>query len=153
MVSKTSIGHTARPLYADHPLDEPDALRLAQAVEMSHRFQAQSPDRMLATVRSLSSTETRFLNTSCQFGHVGLLIFPSSVASGVDYLEDRGLAPGPLIRSVVVRERLARRYQLEPARCDLDVTRIKVPVDSFAEPRPMIEVFLFARDSSSSRRR
>lgn len=147
MLSKTPIARTATVPRSARILDEADGHRLSHAVKMSHRFQAELPHDILAPVQLLTPLEADFLDVTCQFAHVGLLIFPSSVAAGAEYLDDQGLAPGPLIPSVVVRERLARRYQIEPEHYDLTVTRLKIPMSPFGNPRPVVEVFMLGRDS------
>jgi hypothetical protein len=147
MLSKSRIGRTAIALGARRILDEADDRQLTRAIELSRHFQAQLPQDILASAGLRFGDEARVLNATCRFAHVGLLVFPSSAAAAASSLDDRGLAPAPLIPSVVVRRRLAQRYRIDQQQCNVGVTRLQIPVTPFGNALPIVEVFLFGRDS------
>ena len=88
----------------------------------------------------LNAGELRALTDRCRFSHAALLVFPSATAELSADLADCGLAADTAAQpSVVVRERLAARHDLEPA--ELDVSILRPPVlGPDGEPRT-VEVF------------
>ncbi|KPI22117.1 O-demethylpuromycin O-methyltransferase [Actinobacteria bacterium OK074] len=88
----------------------------------------------------LDGPELRALVERCAFAHAALLVFPSDGAELAATLADCGLvADGPPQPSVVVRERLAVRHELDAAR--LDVGILRPTVECLDGVRRVVEVF------------
>ncbi len=82
----------------------------------------------------------------CVFDHCGLLLFPRTLDEGLRGLQQLGLAPSPVVPSTVVRRRLAERHGLDPADCDVRITRLRLGLPN-GRRHAAVEVFLFPRDS------
>ncbi len=130
------------PARTEHAFDAVDAHRLARTVDLARYFRRQSPQDILVSSYDAGSADVRALDAHCSFAHVGLLLFPTSVADGIEQLSSAGLVPEPVIPSVVVRRRLAERHGIDPRQADIGVTHLR-GVDGV----PAVELFLFARDS------
>ncbi|MCX4092550.1 acetylserotonin O-methyltransferase [Nocardia sp. alder85J] len=63
----------------------------------------------------------------CTLAHAAVLVFPASTAELIEDLRADGLAVDGAIPSVVVRERLGRRYGVDPAHLDVSIVNIRVP--------------------------
>jgi hypothetical protein len=88
-------------------LDEADRLRIRQLACFVRAHQAASLLTMLAP--RLDPAQQAAITRACSFIHAGLLIFPAEVTAAVAELPGLGVTPGPLLPSVVVRQRLAGR--------------------------------------------
>lgn len=142
MTAQPSSALRSIPVRTDRALDAADADRLARTVQLARHYRRQRPQDLLASSHQAGAEDVRTVDAHCSFAHVGLLLFPTSVANGVEQLTAAGLAPEPVIPSVVVRRRLAERHGIDPRRADIGVTRLR-GVDGV----PVVELFLFARDS------
>jgi len=94
------------------------------------------------------SEATSLTERNCVFDHCAVLLFPLTLTAGLRHLEQRGLAPLPTVPSTVVRRRLSERHGLDPARCDVHLTRLRLELPD-GRRHPAVEVFLFPRDSST----
>jgi len=73
------------------------------------------------------------------FDHTAVLVFPGSLDGLCEELRARGLEPGPVTPSVVVRERLARRYGAVVGESPVGIVHVAVggrSVEIFALPVP-----------------
>lgn len=57
----------------------------------------------------------------CRLDHAGLLVFPSRPEAAVELLQSLGYRCSELVPSVVVRERLARRYEIPVEQMDVKI--------------------------------
>lgn len=130
-------------------LDELDRRRLNMTVELSRLLSGRAPREILDPAGLLADDLAGNLDAHCRFAHVGLLVFPTTVAAGLQYLRSRRWSPHPPIPSVVVRHRLAERYRLDPRQCPVGVTRLEVPMAPLGRTRPAVELFLFGRNSTA----
>ncbi|MBP2323066.1 hypothetical protein JOF56_003451 [Kibdelosporangium banguiense] len=73
----------------------------------------------------------------CRFDHGAVLVFPSTVAELCAELREHGLAPGEAVPSVVVRDRLCRRYGYT----DIEVAILRAPVTAAGDSPCEIEIF------------
>ena len=88
-------------------LDEADRLRIRQLASFVRAQQTTSLLTLLAP--RLDPAQHEAVARTCSFIHAGLLIFPAELTAAVAELPALGLTPGPLLPSVVVRQRLASR--------------------------------------------
>lgn len=79
----------------------------------------------------------------CSFDHCGVLVFPDDPGNVVAFLTDLGLTVGSLGPSIVVRQRLARRYHRDPA--ELDVSVVRATIDTSPGVSVGLEVFCLPR--------
>lgn len=75
----------------------------------------------------------------CRLDHAALLVFPRSEEALIEGLRRRGLEVGAAAPSVVVRERLSRRYGRPAA--DLDVRIYRAPVETVDGELRELEIF------------
>ncbi|MFJ7212924.1 methyltransferase [Amycolatopsis sp. NPDC098790] len=124
---------TIAPALAPEDLD-----RLAAAKDLVH---ASDTDSVLAAaLPSLPAAERAALAAHAPFSHVALLIFPQTLDGLGEELARHGLETGPMRPSVVVRERLSRRYGV-PAR-DLTAGILRAPVADRAGRSCSLEIFV-----------
>jgi hypothetical protein len=88
-------------------LDSQDEQRLRTAIDQAARLAADSSSSDV-----LDDPSAGGLAADLMFDHVATLVFPDTVEDVEDLLVGAGFSIGPLIPSVVVRGRLARRYQV-----------------------------------------
>ncbi|MFG3258761.1 hypothetical protein [Streptomyces sp. NPDC048172] len=94
----------------------------------------------------------RLLAERCRFAHHALLLFPSTAEAALASFTAAGLDPVRPVPSVVVKARLAARYGLDPGRCEVWVTRLRLraeEADEAEEASPAVEAFLFPRSCPS----
>lgn len=103
-------------------LDETDVIRLDGAVD---RLELLSDAAAIALVTGVPAEAAVPLPAS--LGHVGILVFPDTVEDVTAYLRRRGMVPGAPVASVVVRERLAARHGLTPARLPVTIVTGRLP--------------------------
>jgi hypothetical protein len=110
----TTISHmnafSSRSVTLCQSLDEADRLRIRQLASFVRAQHTASLLTMLAP--RLHPAQHAAITRTCSFIHAGLLIFPAALTAAVAELPGLGLTPGPLLPSVVVRQRLARRSGL-----------------------------------------
>jgi hypothetical protein len=100
---------SSRSITLCQPLDEADRLR----IQLASFVRAQQTASLLTMLAPrLDPAEHAAVTRTCSFIHAGLLIFPAEPEAAVAALPGLGLTPGPLVPSVVVRERLAARCAL-----------------------------------------
>jgi hypothetical protein len=88
-------------------LGEADRLRIRRLASFVRTQQTASLLTMLAP--RLDPARRAAITRTCWFIHAGLLIFPAELTPAVAELPGLGVTPGPLVPSVVVRQRLAAR--------------------------------------------
>jgi hypothetical protein len=88
------------------------------------------------------------IGAHCRFTHAAALIFPNQLTDARESLRAYGLAPGDIVPSVVVRDRLRQRYALDEAP---DVAIVHAPVDGDDDQRREIELFLLAAGPGTER--
>jgi hypothetical protein len=133
-------GQTAIP--ADGVFDPADVRRLAGVVRRA-REDASAPVSTLLP-GTWHSEAVEIMERHCTFAHSAMLLFPVSLAAGLEHLADLGFSPFPTIRSVLVRRRVSERYGLIPENCDIHVTRLLLTLGE-GRAEPVVELFLFPR--------
>jgi hypothetical protein len=124
-----------------------DRRRLADSISTA-RFASTATAAALLTPMGPGGEAHRLTEQTCVFDHCGLLLFPRTLAAGLHELDRLGLAPLPTTPSTVVRRRLITRYGLEPAGCDVAISRLRLDLPD-GRRHPAVEVFLFPRDRPS----
>ncbi|AUG79105.1 hypothetical protein CFP65_4355 [Kitasatospora sp. MMS16-BH015] len=122
-----------------------DLHQLDEAVRDARLASTASATALLAPVVA-DGDATSLTERSCVFDHCGVLLFPRTLEAGLRELERLGLAPLPAVPSTVVRRRLIERYGLEPADCEVHLTRLHLDLPD-GRRHGAVEVFLFPRDS------
>ncbi|MFJ9421162.1 methyltransferase [Streptomyces sp. NPDC101249] len=101
---------------------------------------AQDTDTALADLLpDLTGAERADIARHLVFDHTAVLVFPDSLEGLGEELRRRGLRPGPITPSVVVRDRLARRYGALVRDVPVGITHIAAgdrSVEVFALPVP-----------------
>ncbi|WP_431681414.1 methyltransferase [Kitasatospora sp. KL5] len=90
----------------------------------------------------LPAAERDAVAAHSRFTHAAVLVFPPSLAGLRDLLHEEGLAVGPVTPSVVVRDRLARRYGRSADA--LEVGILRAPVTAADGSPCEIEIFALA---------
>ncbi|WP_354643757.1 methyltransferase [Kitasatospora camelliae] len=122
------------------PTDRCDLDRIEDAVAFIRTHDTAGV--LAALLPGLDPAERAGLAAHSAFTHAAVLVFPESVAGLREELRAGGLDVGPVTPSVVVRDRLARRYG-RPADT-LDVGILRAPVTA-ADGRPCeVEIFALA---------
>lgn len=117
-------------------LDDADRLRAAAAFVREH----DSATLLPLLLPGLGGPDLKELAEHCRFAHAGVLLFPPDTDGLRAQLADCGMAVDtPSHPSVVVRERLARRHQRDPA--ELDVRILRPQVHGAAGESRAVEVF------------
>ncbi|MFB6893581.1 hypothetical protein ACFCX4_30170 [Kitasatospora sp. NPDC056327] len=136
---------------ADNAFSGTDLRQLDEAVRDARLASTAAAATLLAPVEA-GGEATALTERNCLFDHCGVLLFPRTVGAGLRYLERRGLAPLPTVPSTVVRRRLGERYGLDPADCEVHITRLRMNLPD-GRRHAAVEVFLFPRDSPGFDRR
>ena len=103
----------------------------------------------------LEPAQRAAITRTCSFIHAGLLIFPAELAAAIAELPGLGVTPGPLVPSVVVRERLAARCP-PAAGAQVWITHAEVPgargrdLELFLAPRSEPTLATIAEDERAS---
>ena len=87
----------------------------------------------------LSGDQADAVAARCGLSHAAVLVFPRSLSGLHDYLHTIGLTVGEISHSVVVRDRLCRRYGLP--RDSVNVRILRAPVSARDRKSCMIEIF------------
>lgn len=98
---------SSRSVTLCQPLDEADRLRIRRLASFVRAQETASLLTMLAP--RLEPAQRAVITRTCTFIHAGLLIFPAELTAAIAELPGLGVTPGPLVPSVVVRDRLAER--------------------------------------------
>ena len=118
-----------------HPTD---LTRIDRAIEF---LQTTDTAALLdALLPELRAEDKAAIEASCELRHAALLVFPQSLDDLREAFAARGLTPGEPKPSVVVRERLSRRYR-QPLHT-LDVSILRVPLALGDGRDSSIEVFM-----------
>ncbi|WP_030684507.1 hypothetical protein [Streptomyces sp. NRRL B-1347] len=126
---------------------ETDLHRLEEVIRDA-RFASTAPASALVAPLAPHGTAAALTERECVFDHCAVLLFPRTLAAGLRHLEARGLAPSPTVPSTVVRARLAERHGLDPADCEVHITRLRLHLPD-GRRHAAVEVFLFPRDSGA----
>ncbi|MFI6035385.1 hypothetical protein ACIBBD_14670 [Streptomyces sp. NPDC051315] len=110
------------------------------------RFASEAPVSSLLSPVTPHGTAVSLAERDCLFDHCAVLLFPTTLEAGLHELERAGLAPLPAVPSTVVRGRLSARHGLDPVRCEVHITRLRLDLPD-GRRHPAVEVFLFPRDS------
>ncbi|MGV9555550.1 hypothetical protein [Streptomyces sp. NPDC003401] len=128
-----------------------DLRRLDETIRDARSASTAPVSALLAPVRPRGAAVS-LAERDCVFDHCAVLLFPTTLAAGLHDLEQAGLAPLPTVPSTVVRGRLSERHGLDPARCEVHITRLRLDLPD-GRRHPAVEVFLFPRDSRAFDRR
>ncbi len=96
-------------------------------------------DSVLAGLSGLTEWQRFSVAAHCAFSHAAVLVCPDSTAELVAGLRAQGLFVDDPSPSVVVRERLSRRYGVPPGALNVAIVHIHVPEAS--EGGRMVELF------------
>ncbi|MFF6986081.1 methyltransferase [Streptomyces sp. NPDC010273] len=114
-----------------------DAARIERAAAY---VETHDTDQVLAELLpALTPAERADVAGHLVFDHTAVLVFPDSLDGLREELRSLGLAPGPVTPSVVVRDRLTRRYGPELADIPVGIVHVAVgtrSVEIFALPVP-----------------
>lgn len=134
-------------------LDEADRLRIRRLASF---VRAQDTASLLTMLTPrLEPAQRAAITRTCSFIHAGLLIFPTELTAAVAELPGLGATPGPLVPSVVVRQRLAERCAL-PAGPEVWITHAAVTrasgrdLELFLAPGNEPALALVAQDERAS---
>ncbi|MEU3412710.1 MULTISPECIES: hypothetical protein [unclassified Streptomyces] len=130
---------------ADGAFRAADLRRLDEAIRDARHASTAPASELLAPLRP-DGTAAALTERECTFDHCAVLLFPVTLEAGLRHLEERGLAPLPTVPSTVVRARLGARHRLDPARCEVHITRLRLRLPD-GRRHAAVEVFLFPRDS------
>jgi NAD(P)-dependent dehydrogenase (short-subunit alcohol dehydrogenase family)/ubiquinone/menaquinone biosynthesis C-methylase UbiE len=118
-------------------IDVTDRARLAQAVDFIEGNDTGTVISQL--VPGLSGDQADAVAARCGLSHAAVLVFPRSLSGLHDHLPTIGLTVGKISHSVVVRDRLCRRYGLP--RDSINVRILRAPVSARNGESCMIEIF------------
>lgn len=106
---------------SDFGLDEIDRQRL---LDVAKYVQYASIDNLLTAILpgSQAIAARHLVATYCSFAHSALLVFPEAVEGVLRLLRVLGFQGNDVLPSVVVRQRLAHRYGLDPDQLDVRLT-------------------------------
>lgn len=136
----------------DLAFDTTDIMRLERTACEGARAVAADLRQLLPA--GISAATVGLLKEHCSFAHQAVLLFPATLDAAMRHLAQHGFDPLPPARSVLVRRRLADRYQLDPDHCDVWLTRCRPPRNGSEAGRAMprtLEVFLFPRSAPALR--
>ncbi|GAA0624159.1 hypothetical protein GCM10010174_49120 [Kutzneria viridogrisea] len=114
-----------------------DLTRLATAMAL---IAANDTESVLATaIPSLSEAERAALAAHAPLTHAAVLVFPSTLDGLGEELAHHGIEVGAMTPSVVVRDRLSRRYAVPAA--ELEIRILRAPVTDRAGRPCELEIF------------
>ncbi len=118
-------------------IDATDRARLAQAVDF---IEGNDTGTVIAELLpGLSGDQADAVAARCGLSHAAVLVFPRSLSGLHDHLHTIGLTVEEISHSVVVRDRLCRRYGLP--RDSVNVRILRAPVSARDRVSCMIEIF------------
>jgi NAD(P)-dependent dehydrogenase (short-subunit alcohol dehydrogenase family) len=138
-VERDTTARSAEIAVAPGPdeIDATDRARLAQAVDF---IESNDIGTVIAELLPcLSGDQADAVAARCGLSHAAVLVFPRSLSGLHDYLHTIGLTVGEISDSVVVRDRLCRRYGL--SRDFVNVRILRAPVSARDRESCMIEIF------------
>lgn len=133
----------------DTGVDLADAFRIERISRFISTTVPNALTRLLLGPSARSSSAFRQLTTQCQFVHGALLVFPENIEATLEFLHHMGYEIGSVVPSVVVKQRLASRYELDPASLDVWITHGSA-VSAEGIQRE-IELFMIPRSTVPSR--
>jgi NAD(P)-dependent dehydrogenase (short-subunit alcohol dehydrogenase family) len=118
-------------------IDATDRARLAQTVDF---IESNDTGTVIAELLPcLSGDQADAVAAHCSLSHAAVLVFPRSLSGLHDHLHTIGLTVGKISHSVVVRDRLCRRYGLP--RDSVNVRILRAPVSARDGESCQIEIF------------
>ncbi len=117
-------------------LDHADLVRLDRALAQLDSLTA--ADALILVAGGTATATASATEFAAVFGHIGVLVFPDTIDDVDVYLRGHGMKVGEPIDSVVVRERLAARYELPT-----DRLHVRILTGQLSGGR-RIEVFVLA---------
>ncbi|MFD9127395.1 methyltransferase [Kitasatospora sp. NPDC059571] len=120
--------------------DPSDLDRVERAAEFVRSHDTEGA--LAGLLPGLTARERSALAAHASFTHAAVLVFPPSLAGLREELRERGLDVGAVTPSVVVRDRLARRYGRPAA--SLEVGILRAPVTAADGTPCEIEIFALA---------
>ena len=118
-------------------IDATDRARLAQAVDF---IESNDTGTVIAELLPcLSGDRADAVAARCGLSHAAVLVFPRSLSGLHDHLHTIGLTVEEISHSVVVRDRLCRRYGLP--RDSVNVRILRAPISARDRKSCMIEIF------------
>ena len=118
-------------------IDATDRARLAHAVDF---IESNDTGTVIAELLpGLSRDQADAIAARCGLSHAAVLVFPRSLSGLHDHLHTIGLTVEEISHSVVVRDRLCRRYGLP--RDSVNVRILRAPVSAHDRESCMIEIF------------
>jgi hypothetical protein len=124
-----------------------ESTTLCQSLDLSDRLRIrrlasfvraqETPSLLTLLAPRLGRRQRTIITRTCSFIHAGLLIFPAELAAAIAELPGLGVTPGPIVPSVVVRQRLAGRCP-SAAGPEVWITHAQVSGDSGRD----LELFL-----------
>lgn len=121
-------------------LTREDLTRLTAAMALIRANDAESV--LTAAIPSLDEAERAAMARHAPFTHVAVLVFPDTLDGLRDELACHGIQAGAMTPSVVVRDRLSRRYAVPAA--DLMIAILRAPVTDRAGRPCELEIFAMA---------
>ena len=140
MAARRSAGDLVRlvgEIRGPGEIDATDRARLAQAVDF---IESNDTGTVIAELLpGLSRDQADAIAARCGLSHAAVLVFPRSLSGLHDHLHTIGLTVEEISHSVVVRDRLCRRYGLP--RDSVNVRILRAPVSAHDRESCMIEIF------------
>lgn len=126
-------------------IDPADLAMVAEATELIRS--ADLTDVLTELLPAVASAERADLAAHCTLIHAAVAVFTRSPDRLPEALRSWGLPVGEPAPSVVVRQRLAERYGLDPARLEVDILR--APVAAADGSARELEIFAVAVPAGS----
>lgn len=133
-VSSTQLDRIDRALFDD-------ALNFVRRADID--------DVLAAMVPGLSARQRAAVAAHTTLAHAAVLVFPVSIGGLIAELRGMGLVVGEAVPSVVVRERLGRRYGLGVDALDVTIVHARAGADDIDSP--MVELFALPAGAETAR--
>ncbi|WP_051163658.1 hypothetical protein [Nocardia brevicatena] len=125
------------PQVASTQLDRTDRALLDDALSFARSAVVEAV--LAAVVPRLTERQRTEVAAHTVVAHAAALVFPASIEGLVAELRSRGLAVGEPVPSVVVRDRLGRRYGLDADALDVTLVHVRDHADN--TDSPTVELF------------
>jgi hypothetical protein len=119
-----------------------DSRTLSRVIDGVRRSSVEQVLKGLAGA-SVKSDAVAAVTAECSFDHEGVLVFPDDVTDVAGFLRAEGFEVAEPVPSVVVQERISRRYDL--ATDDIDVSILQASISLESGGRRGVEVFCLPR--------
>jgi hypothetical protein len=123
-----------------------DVQKLSQLIDDVKRLSAEQVFEKLAGP-GVDDDAVAAVTAECSFDHEATLVFPDNVTDVAEFLRERGFEVAEPVPSVVVQERISRRYDL--AGNDLNVSILQASVRLKSGARRGVEVFCLPREQAT----